>query len=154
VTDRFYVVAIGVPYESAVIVRVVFGPHAWLVENLGSGFYSNIEEGAHCRSIGSAERDVRLTETFTGCLLPEPEVRHRRDAEPDRFAEVHDPSSSNGRENLVVERRTAFDVGTLDREMVKHESIVPAEAQGSEAPALSARHADPASTERLGFFAG
>ena len=56
VADRFDVVAVGVANEPAVVVRVVLGPHAWLVEHLGSGLDGGREEGIDGGPVGCGER--------------------------------------------------------------------------------------------------
>src|SRR3954453_23952944 len=43
VADGLHVVAVGIPHEGAVVVRVVLGPHPRLVENLGPGRHGRVE---------------------------------------------------------------------------------------------------------------
>ena len=59
-TDGLDVVAVGVAHEPAVVVRVVLGPDARLVQHLGALRDRGRDEGAHRGAVGRDERDVRL----------------------------------------------------------------------------------------------
>jgi len=120
VANRFDVVAVGISYETAVVIGVVLGPQSRRVEYLGAGLFGCLEEGVHRGSIGRAECDVGLAEALSGCLFAEPEVGHWWNAVSDAVAEVHDSLTADRGKCLVVEGRARVEVCALDGKMIKH----------------------------------
>jgi hypothetical protein len=72
VADCLNVVAVGVADEGAVVVGVVLGPHAWLVEHLSTGSHGGVEKGADGCSIRGGERDVGFAEPVAGIERTKP----------------------------------------------------------------------------------
>jgi len=64
VANGLDIVAVGVAYEGTVVVGVIFGPKARLVQHLGPKAVSSIEELANCCTTWGGERDVGLPKTF------------------------------------------------------------------------------------------
>ena len=52
VAHRFDVVAVGISYETAVVVGVVLGPQSRRVEHLGTGFFGCLKECVYAGSVG------------------------------------------------------------------------------------------------------
>src|SRR5664280_3565564 len=81
------VVAVGIAYEGAEVVRVVLRPHPGLVQHLCARGHRRIEEGLHGGTIGCREREVGLTEPLPGRSWPDPELRFGRGSEADHLSD-------------------------------------------------------------------
>jgi len=123
-TNRFYVVAVGIAHEGSEVILVVLGPQVRLVKYLRTAGDRGIEESSYRRAIGCGERDMRLAEALPGGPVANPELGLRRWSVADRHSEVHNPLASQRGQDLVVEPRAGTHVGALDRKMVKHSTIM------------------------------
>src|SRR3954470_15133992 len=99
--DRFHVVAVPIPHEGAVVVRVVLRPDTGFVEHVGPSRPGGIAERPDRAAVGGGEGDVRFAEAVAGPLRAEPEVGPGRYAVADDVTELHDPGPAEGRQHGV-----------------------------------------------------
>lgn len=124
VADGFDVVAIWVADEGTVVVRVVLGPDARLMEHVGVSIDRGLEERPHGAPVGCRERDMRLAEALAGGPRANPELWAGRHAEADGIPKIHHAPPADRSEHGVVERSARGYVSALDGKMIQHEAIL------------------------------
>jgi hypothetical protein len=94
------------------------------MQNFGSCLTSRIEERSDGESIRCSEGDVRLTEPFAAHVGLDPELWTRRYAKPNNPLKLHDPRTTEGRKDTVVEVGAGLNIVALNREMIDHGDIL------------------------------
>ena len=90
VTDRFDVVAVRIPHESAVVSGVVLRPDSGLVQHFGASRCGGVEERSDCSAVLRSECNMGLAKSVTSLPGAYPEVRHRRHAIANNVAALND----------------------------------------------------------------
>ena|ERR1035437_140620 len=113
-TNGLDVVAIRVSHEGAEVVRVVLGPESWFVQHLGALADRSVKELLYRGASAGRESDVRFSKSLATVEWSDPERGHRRHAETNDGAKVHDTSAPEGGEHCVIEPSARRNVSALN----------------------------------------
>jgi hypothetical protein len=115
VADGLNIVSVGIANECGVVTRVVFGPQTGLVKHFGAHDECSIKELTHGYTTRRDKGDVTLSKALADFAWTNPELWLRVDAITHYVPKIHDPASSEWRENRVIEDRTLWCINTLNR---------------------------------------
>src|SRR5450631_1464128 len=108
------VVPIGVSNEGAEVVRVVLGPEPWFVQHLGALADRSVKELLYRGARAGREGDVRFSKSIATIEWSDPEGGHRRHAEANDGAKVHDTNTPERGEHRVIELSARRNVSALN----------------------------------------
>jgi hypothetical protein len=113
-TNGLDVVTIGVSNEGAEVIRMVLGPEPWFVQHLGALADRSVKELLYGGASACRESDVRFSKSLATVEWSDPERGHRRHAETNDGAKIHDASAPESGEHGVIEPSARRNVSALN----------------------------------------
>ena len=113
-TNGLDVVTIRVSNEGTEVVRVVLGPELRFVQHLGALADRSVKELLYRGASAGRKSDVRFSKSIATVEWSDPERGHRRHAETNDGAKVHDTSTPERGEHGVIEPSARRNVSALN----------------------------------------